>query len=307
MNLLKLLTETYGSLKSNYLPYWVLTPARRTLRFISNKYLPVYLNREYKRSSFVVKDLIVSLTSFPARIDDLWKVVECLKRQSVLPQKIILWLSKKQFPDKSLIPVRLKLCVDDLFEIRMVDDDIRSHKKYYYVMREFPECTFITCDDDVFYDPDMIKRLVDTSALYPGCIVANHSSQIRFDIEGKVMPYSTWGDKEPPYAMTDRIQIGVGGVLYPPNSLDKMVLRMDLFTMLTPLADDIWLNCMARLKGTPIVQTPVVLIPLSVVNNSPSLSEVNNGENKNDQQIQNLINYFIKNDIRNVYSQQYDK
>ena len=64
--------------------------------------------------------VIISFTSFPARINDVWKVVESLKNQSILPAKIILWLSKEQFPDGSGIPASLKDREGDIFEIRIV-------------------------------------------------------------------------------------------------------------------------------------------------------------------------------------------
>ncbi len=244
----------------------------------------------------------MSFTSFPARINDVWKVVETLKRQTVLPEKIILWLSKNQFPEHTSIPDSLWKREDNLFKIRLVDGDIRSHKKYYYVMQEFPDKDFITCDDDIFYDPYMIERLLTASKLFPSCIIANNTSRIRFGDDGQILPYITWSDNNKPYADKDRFQIGVGGVFYPKDSLHSMVLRKDLFMTLTPTADDVWLNAMARLKGTKVIQSGKAVLNMEIENGSPSLCSFNNGpQNMNDVQIVNLQKYFFENNITDVY------
>ena len=307
MNVLNLLTGVYARLH-NYpgVPFWVLTPFRKLVRGIANKILPYYLSQIHSHRKMNGKGVVISFTSFPARINDVWKVVESLKNQSIRPERIILWLSKVQFPTSDSIPRLLKECVDDLFEIRMVDGDIRSHKKYFYAMREFPDKTIVTCDDDIYYHQDMLRNLLEASQAQPDNIIANTSKRIKFDNKGEVMPYAQWDKTYIPFAKVDRVQIGLGGVLYPPNSLHELVLRDDLFTELAPLADDLWLNMMARLKKTPIVQSGRNILPLCVKSDSPSLKSVNTGaENMNDVQIRNMRRWLKENEMPDVYSYDY--
>lgn len=289
MNALNFFTKLYGSLR-NYpcVPFWVLTPFRKIVRYGANIVLPKYLAKPHVIKGKVEKGLIISFTSFPARINDVWQVVESLKNQSVLPENIILWLSMEQFPERKCIPDSLWKEVDDLFEIRMVDEDIRSHKKFYYVMQEYPDKTFVTCDDDIYYHPDMLKNLIEGSRKFPGCVIANTARYIQYDREEQLLPYNSWQVAQKPFASKDLIQIGVGGVLYPPHVLHELTLRKDLFFSLTPMADDIWLNSMARLNGIPVVKTAMQFIPLPVENGSPSLSSVNRGSSKNDDQLKAL-------------------
>ena len=305
MDLLNLYTGLYGILH-NYgsMPYWIMSPFRRITRRIANKHLPKYLFNPYVRSRNVKEGLIVSLTSFPARINEVWMVVECMKRQTILPERIILWLSKEQFPAKESIPVSLRKEEDDLFQIRMVEEDIRSHKKYYYILQEYPDYSFITCDDDIFYDPHTIERLLSTSENYSGCIIANYTSQIVFDDEGNVKPYKDWKKTKIPYSSFNLLQIGVGGVFYPAHSLHHLTINKELFWQLAPLADDLWLNTMARLNKTPIVQTDFFKQVLPIETNAPSLTSVNNGENMNDKQIKQIRQYLKKNKLTDVYSDQ---
>ena len=159
MNVLNLLTKSYGKLHSyRGIPYWVLTPFRRIIRRVTNVFLPNYLAKIHRQHLNNRCDVIVSLTSFPARINTVWMVVESLKNQTLRPMKIILWLSKEQFPTKQDIPNSLWECEDSLFEVRIVDGDIRSHKKYYYVLQEYPDKSFVTCDDDIYYHPKCYRN-----------------------------------------------------------------------------------------------------------------------------------------------------
>ena len=130
MNALSLFTKLYGVLRNYGMPFWVMTPLRRSVRSLANWYLPRYLAKPVEPSNLYDNSLIVSLTSFPGRINDVWQVIESLKRQTVKPSKIILWLSLEQFPSKNQIPKSLTKIEDDLFSIRLVDEDFRSHKKY---------------------------------------------------------------------------------------------------------------------------------------------------------------------------------
>lgn len=305
MNYLNIFTRAYGFLH-NYpgVPYWVFTPLRKIVRFGANRLLPRYLANVRKRKGCIEKNVIISFTSFPARINDVWMVVESLKNQSVLPEKIILWLSKEQFPTKEAIPESLWKEEDELFEIRIVADDIRSHKKFFYVMQEYPDKTFITCDDDIFYHPDVIKNLVDGSKKYPGCVIANTARHIQYDSKGDLLPYNNWKVAKEAYDTENLIQIGVGGVLYPPIVLHELTLHKDLFLSLTPMADDIWLNCMARLNGTPIVKSVMKFLPLPIENGSSSLSSINRGSSKNDEQLR-ILRDWLKDAVVDPYDISY--
>src|SRR5690606_7617272 len=73
----------------------------------------------------------ISITSFPARIEEVNYTIETLFLQTVKADSITLYLSLDQFPDKN-IPEALSLQEKRGLNIEFVDDDLRSHKKYYY-------------------------------------------------------------------------------------------------------------------------------------------------------------------------------
>lgn len=296
LNLFKLLFGWFYKLYRDYngIYSYLYFPIRFLAKQISCMLLPLFLKSSHRQKlQYTESELIVSFTSFPARIMNVWKVVDSLKNQTIIPKKIILWLSRDQFPSKAEIPYSLLRQEDDLFEIRIVNGDIRSHKKYYYAMKEFPEKVIITCDDDVYYYPDMIRYLLDGYALYPSCIISNITKQIVYDEDGNLLPYIRWKRNKRSYAHEELIQIGVGGVLYPPFCLDNEVLNNQLFMDLCPLADDVWLNFMARMKGTKIIQSNMKILPLPIKSDTSSLSSVNMFKGMNDKQIDKLRSYFF--------------
>ena len=86
-----------------------------------------------------------------------------------------------------------------------------------------------------------------------------------------------------------------------------MVLKKELFTTLAPLADDLWLNMMARLNHTPVVQSEKIIIPLPIKSAAPSLKTINTGkERKNDVQIDNMRKWLRENGQPDVYRSDYN-
>lgn len=301
MTILSFFTSLYGMMYNRRgLHPRVLSPFRYVIRKLANLILPVYLSKSVlKKRGERIDNLIISFTSFPARIEKVWMVVECLKRQSCLPKKIILWLSKEQFASENSIPESLRNLVDELFEIRMVDDDIRSHKKYYYAFNEYPSMNVVTVDDDVFYHPNVIMDLVNNSRLNPECIIANTTTQMVFK-EGKIEPYSKWNKNVLPHDRDNLVQIGIGGVLYPPHLLPIMTQDKNVFMAIAPMADDLWLNAMAQINGIPVIQSVNKYLPLPILNTTPSLSQTNVGHGGNDDQLEKIRHFLIKNNHKDI-------
>ena len=116
------------------------------------------------------KKIIVSLTSYPARINIVPYVIASILKQTMKPDKIILWLGIEKFPDKKLPKIfeKLKRCGVDI-EFR---EDLGPHTKYFYAMKEYPEDLIITFDDDVIYHGYIIESLYKSYLLHPKCVCA---------------------------------------------------------------------------------------------------------------------------------------
>jgi hypothetical protein len=234
----------------------------------------------------------VSLTSFPQRIDKVYLVIESILRQAEIPSRLVLWLSKEQFNSIESLPKNLLKLRSRGLEIILTPGDLRSFKKYYFLLKEQPGANFIIIDDDIFYPSSVLQNLIETHKQYPTAVCANRCYQIEKD-----KSYSDWkllrGEGSQP--RSDLLPTGCGGVLYPGNSLPADAINKNLFTELCKDADDIWLNCTAYSKGAKFVYTGKNEYFLSVrSNNNVYLHTQNVGNSFNDLRIKMVRDYYLK-------------
>ena len=208
-------------------------------------------------------------------------------RQSLLPDKIILWLSKEQFPDEKSLPDSLRRRINSIFEIRLVEGDIRSHKKYYYVAKEYPNHLVFLVDDDLFYPTDILERSFNSFQDNPNAVICNYGYKITYKENGSHNPYSQWVLAHEGANGTSIFFGSGGGTLFVPSMLYTDIINIGNAIKLAPLADDIWLNAMVRLAGVNVILLKNGLI-LPILSDSSALSTVNRDENKNDEQIRNV-------------------
>lgn len=293
----------------------VIGNTSKYLEVVANNLLPRYFEKNMispiELSGKPRIDVIVCLTTFPKRIGYLWYVMECMAKQSVLPSKIYLYLAKSQFPDDDCIPKNLNRYVEmGLLEIRIVDEDIRSHKKYWYAFPEFADKDIITIDDDIIYPTHFIESLYQAHIQHPECVICNYWHPMKWDNTGNVKPYSEWVnlrsfDKN---FETDEAFFGSGGGTYfPVGSLLDVKQPFNVIRECCPLADDIWLNAIVRKNGYRLFCLPYKYsLPEWKIKGNETLASVNNGSNKNDEQLekvqQTCVRLFGKNPFAKIIS-----
>ena len=205
------------------------------------------------------QQVIVSLTSFPAAITYAVRAIRSILDGSVLPDKVVLYLTLSQFGEAGLPQELLELAdTHALFEIRNYDRDIRSYRKLVPALRDFPEAVIVTVDDDVAYHRHMLRDLLRLHEQVPNAVLAHRAKRMK---PGR--PYRTWSKYRWYSFVLKRIhsgyrniQTGVGGVLYPPHALKTEMLDVELFTAIAPTTDDIWFWAAAVANGTPVVPVP---------------------------------------------------
>lgn len=239
--------------------------------------------------------IIVSLTSYPARIYNLHRVIKTLLIQNKKADKIILWLADSQFPQKEKeLPQELLNLMQYGLEIRWCED-LKPHKKYFYAMQEFPDDIVITVDDDVYYTPRLIELLYESYLKYPYAVSCMRANQIIINAGGDT-DYKKW---EPNYRkcldepVMDLLPVGVGGVLYPPNSIPKEGFNEELIQELCLFQDDLWLKAMEVINNVPTVLVGSKEIVLDFIEEEQceGLSNTVNVEGNNIA-IRNIMNYL---------------
>lgn len=241
-------------------------------------------------------NVIVSLTSFPARIDTVWITIASLLNQTVKPKAVILWLAEDQFPNgETDLPEKLLSLKKYGLSIRFCDN-LYPHKKYYFTMQENPDANVITADDDVFYPEYLVEELVSTSMKNPGAVCCTWAHEMRLDDSGGVRPYHEWRQciKDGQTPSLRIMPVGCGGVLYPPRCLDETVYNQNAIRELCLRTDDLWLKAMALKKGTPAVQVEHTgKIFFTIMNTQESgLHHVNVGSNRNDVSLSKILESF---------------
>lgn len=260
---------------------------RFAVRFAANNILPIYL-RGSKGASLTDSQavpVVVSLTSFPARIGKLWMIIECMLRQVPCPERIVLWLSRDQFPNGlNDLPKELTERQSRGLEIRFVEGDIRSHKKYYYAFSEFCDKYVLTIDDDLILPSKFVGDVYQCALQHPDSVIANFGSYFYWDksigylgrIDRRIMPGETG----------KHLFFGSGGgTLFRPARLAPFLDDISIIRKLCPTADDIYLNAITHLSGQNVTFMSV----------SPLLSINNKGDEKLTDHNGNLYDPFSKN------------
>ena len=211
-----------------------------------------FLSKEsgnFSNEKYFGSHIIVSLTTYGKRVHEVYLTIETLMQQTLMPNKIILWLNKDHFSDEN-IPISLKKLQNRGLLIEYCKD-VRSYTKIIPALIKYPDEVIITVDDDMLYPRNMVENLVNSYKQNPELIHFRRGHRMKFDDSGQLQNYINWyWDISDSNIDKLNFPTGVGGVLYPPQSLHKDTTNKELFLKLAPAADDVWLKAMAILQGT---------------------------------------------------------
>lgn len=241
-------------------------------------------------------ELVVSLTSFPARIHLVHYTIYSLLKQSLKPNRLVLWLGEENFPSKEKdLPKTLLALKQFGLEIRWCKD-WKSAKKLIPSLRKWPDAIVVTADDDLWYPRKWLQSLYQSWLSNERNIHCGGIHPIALEDDGKPMSYAEWGwnphDSFPSFQNT---QVGAFGALYPPHCLHPDVLDGDEFLRVSPTSDDFWFWAMAvrsntRVQLAPPPRQPPVAIPGSSA--TPALSAINGKQGGNDLCMDNLLHAY---------------
>ena len=248
-----------------------------------------------RRNRESAESVIVSLTTFPARISYVHLAIKSLLNQTIKPGKIILWLAEEQFQGVDIPVSLLELCNYGL-EIRYCAEDILAHKKYYYAMQEFPAHIIITYDDDIIYPEDSVELLLKMHQQHPKAIICNRGREIAIE-NGTVAAYQYWkvSRRVPAGVSTYRVMASTGaGTLYPPHCMPEETFDLEKIRSLALTADDLWMKVMSIKGRIPVVksQTRCKGLCVSKYKQDITLAHRNVDQNLNDYVMKSLLESY---------------
>jgi len=187
--------------------------------------------------------IIISMTSYPARIKYVSKVWF-----SILKQKIdknlyhcILVLSKPEFPnrEKDLPSELLMLIENNLIELLWCEHNTRSHKKLMPTLEKYPDNPILIIDDDQLRPEGWLKIFIDDHNKWPNDILAGRIQQR--EINGKFIWKPISDNERGKIIEYGRSQNGRGGTLYPPHIFtDKEFFDENLYMKYSSSSDESW-------------------------------------------------------------------
>lgn len=106
--------------------------------------------------------IIVSLTTWSARIANIPMVLDTILHQTIVPDLIVLNLSYGED-----IPCEVQQYIErNKIEVNFVEDT-KVYKKLLPTLKRYPEALVISIDDDWLYPPQMIEDFVNVHNQYP--------------------------------------------------------------------------------------------------------------------------------------------
>jgi hypothetical protein len=246
--------------------------------------------------------VVVSLTSFPARIHLVWRTIESIFQQNTKPARVVLVLSTEEFPDKVLPSSIVSQCSRGL-DVLWTVENTRPYKKLLPTKQAFPEATIVTVDDDVIYHPWMLTELIRASRAAPNTVIG-HRGRVITGTPPLLQPYVAWpmADRSSPRSRV--LLTGLGGVLYPPDAMVIPTLQdYETAARLCPLQDDLWFWACTRLANAfPLCLGNECWSSLDDAEETPSLWSLNGQGGMNDPKFKAICDHFelwgaLENDV----------
>lgn len=246
----------------------------RTVTFLENVLIkkapvPARLSQQKREG---LPYITASLTSYPGRINTAHLAIKSIMLQTLPPNRVVLWLAESQFPDHRLPENLLAYCPLGL-EIRYCDEDLSSHKKYFYALQEQrPDEVVITFDEDIIYHPHTIERLLAEHQNHPDCIIASEALRVTKSENGTVNPYAKWLPQQDHCNNPDNqlTPLSGSGCLFPYHSLPAETFNVERIRQLSLNTCDLWIRLMSRMSDTKICTPDIVARVFSTVSSSQS-------------------------------------
>jgi glycosyltransferase involved in cell wall biosynthesis len=205
------------------------------------------LRRRFKETHGLAGPLIISLTTYGNRALNIGRVLQSVLRQSVSFDLLVLTVSKET---SRYFDVQALHRIDHRIQLLLMPEDLGPHSKLLPCAQAFPDSYIATIDDDVIYNRDWLKKLVEGMLEFPGTVQGHRGLLLkrRDLLEGS--PYLQWPSVEGPTEPSSEIFLtGHGGILYPSRIFPEKIFESRTFRTLAPKADDIWFHLVLRFWG----------------------------------------------------------
>ena len=240
--------------------------------------------------NIITKDiLLVSMTSYPARIYGIYEVFLSLLDQSadISSYECFLTLAKEEFINgEKDLPFKVQKLIENKWIKIIWHHNIYSHKKIMPIMQIYPENNILIVDDDVIRTRNFIEIFQKDHILYPTDIICGayafyYDNNLEMKNLNGYRNYRGVNMNPVPNIIfqSARAANGLGGVLYPKKTFsDKRFFNETLYMNISNTSDELWQFAFIMMENKITRQTSVIIDDsVNFVNNSQNicLSKIN--------------------------------
>lgn len=203
--------------------------------------------------------IIVSMTTTSYRIDFAYLVIKNLLEGYLIPDKIILYISKEPYLyDKGIKELPEKFYnFGDKLEIKWVTNT-GPHRKYIHTFSEYKNDIVILLDDDIYKDSLFIRNIINVHEKNPECVIGSIGSYTSKNIiKGRTyfLPTKKIAKNN---KNNDIIMFWCGwGTLFNMSMFSSKEIEIlcdeKAILRLSPTSSEIWLNSFIWEKRIPII------------------------------------------------------
>ena len=226
----------------------------------------------------------VNLTTTHSRLDLCSATLWSLLHQSLLPERINLWISHEPFmADKGIssLPnwVNELNNIHDIIRVHYVDNNGPYRKVIPALRSSTDEDVIVYVDDDVIYANTWFEGLVQTFEKFERKYVVASRVRVKvFNFFGKRQSYNMFHVcSEQKLFTTNFIVTGVGGCILMRRHIKDEFLELDDFRDLIPRTDDIWISKIIELSNSQVYCDPDLLsFVQEIEHTNNALNQTNN-------------------------------
>ncbi|CAI2136879.1 Uncharacterised protein [Serratia fonticola] len=245
----------------------------------------------------------VNVTTTNSRLDLCSQTIWSLIHQSILPSKIVVWVSEDAYlADKgiSAIPAwcqEINLISGNLVEFKWVKNTGPYRKILPALRSARPDDILVYADDDTVYGRLWLSKLLSSFMSDEHKIVAARVRKLQRNTFGmlKSYIYSTVISKNS-VVLDDYVITGVGGVMLMRKHILDEYINMDDYLKVCPTTDDLWISKLIQLSSTAVLVCPDAMLEVFEIQHSQGLTLINNVNSSKKTRYHSLINK-IKNRV----------
>ena len=240
---------------------------------------------------------IISFASIPSRMNAASVCAHSLLRQSLGPDKVILWLPD----DIDDIPTDLLRLRKHGLDIRLTPE-IGPYKKLVPALKAYPDALIATADDDRIYPRRWFEGLREAYRAQPQFLHCCSAKRMHRIEDERLAPYAQWSvpqeTPDDPLLFTepslDLLPMSGAGVLFARGLLHAEALNEEVFLNICPYADDIWYKATSLMNDVPVKKLQYAnIMPIVALDSQQDALHISNlAGGGNDWQIDNVFKRY---------------